>query len=84
MNQEIPKMASQPKIKIEDTTEVTCNSCGHNVFQVGTYMRKVSAFLTGTGKPSYIPIEQAVECTKCHHTNDEFVPNELKKISLIK
>jgi hypothetical protein len=70
--------AKQNKIGINDTTEVVCERCGCNVFTTGTYMRKVSAFLTGTGKPAYIPIEQAVYCVKCSHVNDEFIPAELK------
>lgn len=73
----------QPQVRFEDTTEVTCDNCGNNVFSVGTYMRKVSPILTGTGKPMYVPIEQAVYCVKCHHQNAEFMPEEFQKKSIL-
>lgn len=74
----------QPKIGIKDTTEVVCDNCQHNVFNMGLYLRKVSPLLSGTGKPSYLPIDNvAFHCVKCGHVNDEFIPAELKKINLI-
>ena len=76
----------QPKISINDTTEVVCDKCGHNVFNHGLFLRKVSPLLSGTGKPSYLPIDGvAFYCVKCGCVNDQFVPTELKsnKISLV-
>jgi|NOAtaT_5_FD_contig_21_8643629_length_360_multi_4_in_0_out_0_1 hypothetical protein len=74
----------QPKIGIKDTTEVVCDKCQHNVFNMGLYLRKVSPLLSGTGKPSYLPIDNvAFHCVKCGHVNDEFVPAELKTNKLV-
>jgi hypothetical protein len=83
-NPQLPQRP-QPKIGIKDTTEVVCDKCQHNVFNMGLYLRKVSPLLSGTGKPSYLPIDNvAFHCVKCGHVNDEFIPAELKanKISL--
>ena len=74
---------TQPRVRLEDTTEVTCDNCSHNVFAIGSYMRKVSALLSGTGNTAYIPIENAVYCVKCHHTNEEFIPDGLVKKSIL-
>lgn len=69
-------------VGIKDTYEVTCDKCKGNTFTEVSLMRKVSAIMTGTGKPSYIPIP-TFACSKCGNVNDEFVPEELKnKIQL--
>ena len=74
----------QPKIGLKDTTEVVCDNCKHNVFQLGIMLRKVSGFLTGTGKPSYLPIENiAFYCVSCGHCNKEFIPTELQQGNII-
>lgn len=80
-----PPQRPTPQVTIKDTTEVTCDKCGGNVFQIGSYFRKVSALLSPSGKPQYIPIEQAVFCITCHHVNIEFIPPGLEspKISLV-
>lgn len=69
-------------IKIEDTKEVVCEKCGHDVFQFGAFMRSVSPILTGATKTTYVPVETTY-CIKCGHANDEFRPVELKKVTLI-
>jgi hypothetical protein len=84
LNPNSPPRTPQPKIGIKDTTGVVCEKCGHDVFNVGIYLRKVSAFLTGTGKPSYLPIENvAFYCVSCGHVNNEFIPPELKSTKII-
>ena len=75
---------TQPKIGIKDTSEVVCDKCQHNVFQLGIYLRKISPILTGNGKPSYLPIENvAFYCVKCGNVNDELIPSELKSGNII-
>lgn len=74
----------QHKLNIKDTSEVVCEKCQHNVFQLGIFLRKVSPILTGTGKPSYLPIENvAFYCVKCGSVNSEFIPEELKANRLV-
>jgi hypothetical protein len=76
--------APQPKINIKDTTEVVCEKCQHNVFNMGLFLRKVSPLLSGTGKPSYVPIDNvAFYCVSCGHVNQEFIPIELKSNKLV-
>lgn len=68
-----------PKIDLKQTNEVVCEKCSHTVFNMGVFMRKLSPFLSGTGKVTYIPIENvALYCVKCGNVNDEFVPEQLK------
>lgn len=79
-----PQRPQQQKVGIKDTDEVVCEKCGNNVFNLGILLRKVSAFLTGTGKPSYLPIDNvAFYCVSCGHVNNEFIPPELKSTKII-
>jgi hypothetical protein len=74
----------QPRrVELKDTQPVVCDNCQGNVFAVGVFMRRVSALMTGTGKASYLPIENAVYCVKCGHCNAEFIPDQLKNSSLL-
>lgn len=81
-NSQLPPR-SKPKISIKDTSGVVCDKCQNNTFMQAMYMRKVSPLITGTGKPMYIPVEQAIVCTKCGHCNDEFIPLEFKTDNLL-
>jgi len=73
----------QPNLSLSDTTEILCESpgCNSNVFVHSYMIRKVSALLTGTGKPTIIPIEVFV-CVKCHSVLNEFLPEGLKQTKL--
>jgi uncharacterized Zn finger protein len=66
---------SQININLEDTTELKCDSCGHNVFQQGVLLRSLSRFITGSNQDSLIPISVFV-CMKCGHVNDTFLPQQ--------
>jgi uncharacterized Zn finger protein len=68
-------------ISLDQTTAVTCDSCGHSYMKEVMLMRKVSGILTGTGQPSYIPIP-AFACDKCGHVNKEFLPPEIRPTTL--
>jgi hypothetical protein len=68
-------------LTIDQTTEVTCDKCGNNVFMEGSFLRRASKLITGAVKDSYIPIP-TFYCVKCNQVNDEFIPAELKKIKL--
>lgn len=71
------KPSNQPRVTIDQTDEVKCDSCQSSVFTEGVFMRRVSPLLTGQPKVSYIPVPTFV-CAKCGHCNEEFIPNELK------
>jgi len=66
-------------LDISQTTPVICEECGHTHFQQVLIIRKASGFLTGTGKPTYIPIP-VFACTKCNHVNSEFAPKEFQNL----
>ena len=67
----------QPKMNIDfsQTTEVTCDKCGHDVFTQILKMRKLSALLSPTGQETMIPV-QAFACVECGHINKGFLPKE--------
>jgi len=62
---------------IDKTTPIACEECGNQSFQEGVLIRKASKFLTGTSQDAIIPIPTFI-CAKCGHTNQEFLPVELK------
>ena len=64
-------------ITLDKTLPVSCDSCGHEVFQEGVMLRKASRFITGTAQDALIPI-QVFACSKCGHVNEEFIPMQLK------
>ena len=69
-------------IDIKQTSEVTCTTCGNNVFVQGVFLRRVSALVSPQGRDGYLPVP-TFYCTSCGGVNDEFVPAELKnKIQL--
>ena len=64
-------------VSLDKTTAMTCDGCGHEVFQEGMMLRKVSKFLTGNPQDGLVPIPVFM-CTKCGHVNQEFLPKELQ------
>ena len=66
-------------LDIKQTTGVVCEKCKHTYFQQVLHIRKASGFLTGTGKPTYVPIP-VFACTSCGHVNEEFLPKELEEL----
>lgn len=66
-------------VSFDQSLPVVCEECGGVYFQEVLYIRKVSGILTGSSKPSYIPIP-VFQCTECHHVNTEFLPREVQKL----
>jgi DNA-directed RNA polymerase subunit RPC12/RpoP len=75
-------LQARKSVKIQDTSEVVCEKCSHDCFQLGMLMRSVSPILTGAPKITYVPVEVSY-CVKCGHVNNEFKPDELKKSQII-
>jgi hypothetical protein len=68
----------QPRgLTLNQTDEVSCDSCKNTTFKEAMFLRKASRFITGQPKDSYVPIPVFV-CAACGHANDEFIPTELK------
>ena len=72
-------MNPELNVDISQTLPVTCDECSHTYFEQGLVIRKASGFLTGTGKPTYIPIPVFL-CKKCGHVNSEFQPKQGKEL----
>lgn len=66
-------------VDINQTSGVTCDDCGGVYFDQSLILRKVSGLISGTGKPSYIPIP-VFACKKCGSVNKEFLPQEIKSL----
>lgn len=66
-------------VDISQTSPITCDECGGAFFINQIVIRKASGFLTGTGKPTYIPIP-VFACSECGHVNGEFLPKEIKDL----
>jgi uncharacterized Zn finger protein len=62
-------------VSLKDTTPIICEECGHNVFQEGVILRKISRFVTGTSQDALMPIP-VFSCSKCGHVNEEFMPKD--------
>ena len=62
-------------VALKDTTSITCEECGHEVFQEGVLLRKISRFVTGTSQDALMPIP-VFSCAKCGHVNTEFMPKD--------
>ena len=75
--QQIPK-----NIDLKLTQSTSCVECNNETFQEAIIFRKVSAIVTGTGKDGYLPV-QTFACIKCGHVNEAFLPEELRKKSLL-
>ena len=65
----------QFNVDISQTEAEVCEACGNDTFVQVYQMRKLSALLSPTGKPTMIPI-QVFACAKCGHINPEFLPKE--------
>ena len=71
MNREQPGL----NVDFSQTTAEVCESCGNDTFTQVFKMRKLSALLSPTGKPTMIPI-QVFACAKCGYINKEFQVKE--------
>lgn len=75
MQQELPKL----NITLDKTVPVICEKCGSSTFTEALMLRRAPRLLTGAPTDSYLPIPVFC-CTSCSHTNEEFLPREMKKI----
>lgn len=66
-----------PELDIKQTEPVICEKCKGTIFTDVLMLREVSALLTKSGQPGYIPI-QVFSCIACNHVNKQFIPVELR------
>jgi hypothetical protein len=62
-------------VGLDNTDEIKCDECGSTTFHPAFLLRKVSAFLSPSGKDTIVPI-QVFACDACSHVNEEFLPIE--------
>lgn len=72
------KLGKDTRVGLENTESLVCEKCGGRVFEQAFMIQKVSALLTGTGKPGLLPIP-VFRCVECSHVNSEFLPQELRQ-----
>ena len=63
----------QVKIALKDTTDVSCDKCGHHYFTQLMMFKKLSAVMSPNGQESMIPV-QVFACNACGHVNEQFLP----------
>jgi hypothetical protein len=66
-------MEQNPMQHIMSSTAITCDECGHDIFENKIYLRRISKLLMATDKDQIIPMPTMV-CAACEHVNEEFVP----------
>ena len=64
-------------VSLDKTTPIVCEECSNQVFTEGLMLRKASKFLTGTPQDAIVPIP-VFRCSKCGHTNSDFLPVDLQ------
>lgn len=72
-------MQHNVNVDLNQTTGVVCEQCENNYFDQALIIRRVSAILTGQGKPGFVPIP-IFKCSKCGHVNKEFLPKEVESL----
>ena len=62
-------------VGLENTDALECDECGSTTFRPAFLLRKVSAFMSPSGKETIVPI-QVFACDSCGHVNEDFLPIE--------
>ncbi len=75
----VPPIPDVP-ITMDNTYPVTCD-CGHNVFNIGLLLRRVSALLAPTPEPTFVQI-QTFYCVKCGAVYEDATKVETKPATL--
>lgn len=68
----------QPQIDISQADDITCDECGNPYFIEVMLVKRISKFLLGSDKDQVYPLP-VLQCSKCGHVNDEFLPKIPKK-----
>ena len=63
-------------INPKDLKLITCDSCGHALFDQKMIYKEVPALVSGTGKPEVVAMALPV-CTNCGSIPDKFLTEEI-------
>jgi|TARA_R110000744_G_scaffold70657_1_gene142704 hypothetical protein len=66
---------AQVQISPSDLTDVLCEKCDNQTFELVFLFKKLSAILSPSGKETLVPL-QVYSCAKCSHINEGFLPKE--------
>ena len=72
MNTKQP-LQQQVQLDFSQASDIVCDECGHNHFNVVHILKSFSALLSPNGQEMVVPV-QAFACTKCGHVNKDFLP----------
>ena len=67
------KMVNDLRAQVDTAATITCEGCGHHVFENSFVLKRVSAIASPTGDEMVIPV-QIFACSSCHGVNKEFLP----------
>lgn len=60
------------KVNQQQLEDVVCENCGCTHFREVSFLKRVPSFMTQTGQPGFVGINQYA-CAKCGHINEEFM-----------
>jgi uncharacterized Zn finger protein len=69
----------RPRIDLRTCPTIKCEKCGSIYFREVTYLKSVSAFLTGSPEDTTVPLP-IYKCDECGHVNSGFNPFEEQKV----
>jgi len=67
----------QPRVDLTQATDMLCDNCKNPYFIEVMMIKKVSKLLIGADKDQVFPIP-VLQCAKCGHVNEEFIPQVQK------
>jgi len=66
----------QINIDLSQADDITCENCGNYTFQEVSLMKRLSAFISPTGKEAIVPIP-TFACNACGFINRRFLPVQM-------
>lgn len=69
---------NQPRISLNETTGVTCEDCGNDIFVTGFIIRKVSRLVTGGAQDGIVPVNAFI-CSKCGAVLEDLLPEGIRE-----
>lgn len=65
----------QPNLDISASQDIVCDACNNPYFIEVVLLKKFSKFMTGSDKDQVYPFP-VLQCSKCGHVNEEFIPKQ--------
>jgi len=52
-----------------------CEECDNDSFVSAFFAKRISKFMSKSGKPGIVPYMETIACSKCGHVNQELKPS---------